>query len=120
MVDFADWPVLPETLRPKPLYHRSAMTEDMEQALRGAGWLPIDIRTMPETNDDEKILAVKAYLQGIRLGSISAPTRGYFAELEARVLGLMANKRPDKPKDPMNSEDLEGILGPLAVKQGKK
>jgi len=115
-INWESWPVLDQASRPKKLYYCSEMAEEWSTALKEAGWIPIDIRTLPERDDDEKIEAIKAYLQGIRLGSIAAPTRGYFSELEARVYGLLSNKRPEKTKEPMNPEDLESILGPLAKK----
>jgi hypothetical protein len=120
-VDFSSWPVLPLELRPKKLFHCGEMDGETREALEGAGWKVIDIRTLPEGTDDEKVEAIKCWLQGVRLGSIQ-PGRGdvRFSELEARVYGLCANKRPEKAKEPMNDEDLAGILGPLASNKGKK
>ena len=118
--DFSDWPVVPADMRPKALYHMSNLGQEMNAALKEGGWSPVDVRLLPERTDDEKIQAIKCWLTGVRLGSIQ-PHRGgiHFTELEARIYGLLANKRPDKPTEPMAAEDLQGILGPLAAKKGK-
>ena len=114
MISFEDWPVIPKDQRPKPLYHMSNIDSALGQALIDSGWEPIDLRLLPERTGEEKVFAIKAWLQGVRLGSVM-PYRGgiHFSELEARVYGLLLTKRPEEKKQTLASEDLDQILKPL-------
>jgi hypothetical protein len=62
-------------------------------ALERKGWLPVDVRLIGEDSDGDRAEAVKAYLEGVRMGSI-APDSALlrFLELEAKVYGLTSGK----------------------------
>ena len=109
-IDFMSWPVVPDHQRPKPLYHVGMEPQEAAVLLK-SGWEPQDVRLLDNETDEEKTLAVRAWLEGVRLGSIDA-TRGVtkFIEMEARILGLPETKKrvSDAPKT--KKETVEALL----------
>lgn len=118
---FMDWPVVPQELRPKSLFHMSNIPAEEQAALTEGGWKLVDVRLLPENTLEEKEFAVKAWLQGVRLKSIE-PGRGqiHFSELEAKVYGLLLQKKPEVVKKGLEAEDLDGILAELTAKRTNK
>ena len=109
-IDFMSWPCVPEALRGKPLYH-AGLDNAEEAALVMGGWKPIDVRLLPSGSDEDRAQAVKAWLEGVRLGSI-VPARGVtkFVELEARIYGLLEAKKRLSDTAPMDGEDVDKLL----------
>jgi hypothetical protein len=110
-IDFLSWPAVPEKQRPKRLYHAGVEPQEFE-ALISAGWAPEDVRLMASETDEEKASAIKAWLEGVRLGSIE-PGKGImrFVELEARIFGLMEAKGRGAPKDTtLADEDVDELM----------
>lgn len=88
------WPAALEEERPKALY----VTEVLPDVVLGwlttrQGWDVIDVRTMPNVSDADRAEGVKAFLEGVRVGSIE-PDKDQlkYLELEARICGLLSNK----------------------------
>lgn len=90
--EFKDWPDVPVDQRPKRLFHRGIVGE-WELPLRVKGWDPVDVRLLPNATDHDRAEALKAWLEGIRYGTIEAdPKQAKWLELESRVYGLHAGK----------------------------
>lgn len=114
-----EWPDVPPDQRPKRLPHAGAIGKSDQDILKEKGWDPVDIRLLPNTTDVQRGEALKACLEGIRLGTI-APDKSVtkFLELEARALGLTTNRPPqeDKPKDSIGKASIGEIFGNLVDK----
>jgi len=110
-LDFSQWPVVPQEQRPKKLFYLGALDEEQALALTAAGWQPVDVRLLPQTTDDEQIAAIKAWLQGVRLGSIEAKaSQVRFCELEGKVYGALSAKKASNDAPVMRKDDLDSIL----------
>ena len=107
MPDFTAWPKTPKR---RIVYHCGIDDEDLAH-LTGLGWDPVDVRLLPNDEDHQRGEAVKAWLEGVRLGSIDP--RGQIAkyvELEARIYGLTLNKQVDRDKDKVDARDVDQLL----------
>ena len=122
MADVTDWAAWPEAAadqRPKRLPHTGAIGKDAVEILRAKGWDPIDVRVMPNASDAERGTALKATLEGIRLGTIDVDHKMHkFLLLEAQALGLTSARGPqeDKPKDEVDKTSLKSIFGVMVEK----
>lgn len=107
------WPVAPEDERPKSLYIAEVLPDVVVRWLREQrGWRVVDVRAMPNRSDADRAEGVKAYLEGVRVGSIE-PVKELlrYVELEARICGLLSNKqRADDMVPKVEGETLENIL----------
>ena len=68
---------------------------------------------MPNKSDGDKAECVKAYLEGVRLGTIKADNaRLRHMELEAKIYGLVGTKEAatDKEEDSLAEDDLDSLL----------
>jgi hypothetical protein len=100
---FASWPVVPEALRPKKLYHAGLIEATQKALLEARGWGPVDVRVMPNKTDKDRAENLKAWLEGIRFGTIEVDPRIHkMIELEARVYSMTSGKGPAGKR----SEDL--------------
>lgn len=93
----------------RKIYHAGCV--DLSNAAE-LGWEPIDVRLMPNETDDQRRDAVRATLEGIRFGTISADNKQLRAlELEARVLGMIGSKAGhDDGHGDMDDEDVNALL----------
>lgn len=106
-MSWSDWPVVPEEQRKKKLFHNRKIGEEDLASLREKGWDPSDVRLLPNGNDGEKAESLKAYLEGLRWGSIiNDQAIARYVEIEARVLGLTSGKGPEKTNKRERKEDL--------------
>ena len=107
------WPVAPEDERPKSLYIAEGLPDVVVRWLREQrGWRVVDVRAMPNRSDAERAEGGKAFLEGVRVGSIE-PVKELlrYVELEARICGLLSNKqRADDMVPKVEGETLENIL----------
>ena len=89
------WPPAPEEERPKALYVNEGLPKVVTDWLRSdRGWKVVDVRVMPNRSDGDRAESVKAYLEGVRCGSIEASKDLLrYIELEARICGLLSNKQ---------------------------
>ena len=104
-------PEVPQNQRPKRLPH-TGITVHLSVKAKNSGWKPVDIRLMPNETDGDRAEAVKAYLEGIRLGTIDPdPKILKFLELEARIYGLSSGKSVAavKPVE-LDGSDLAKVL----------
>ena len=88
------WPGAPEEERPKALYVYEALPDIVCSWLKNKqGWDVVDVRVMPNQSDADRAEGVKAFLEGVRVGSIE-PDKDQlrYLELEARICGLLSNK----------------------------
>lgn len=84
--EFATWPEVPAEQRQKVLYHRGMISEKAAFGLTIKGWKPVDVRLLPNATDDDRRLALKAWLEGLRFGTIELdPKLAKWLELEAKV-----------------------------------
>jgi hypothetical protein len=96
---FAAWPIVPTEDRPKRLPHTGLVNALDAEQLRAKGWDPQDVRLMPNRTDADRAECLKAYLEGIRLGTIEPnPKLSKFIEAELRTYGLSQGKAPAGPK----------------------
>lgn len=125
MVDPLDiwrnWPPAPEDERPKALYVSELLPDVVGEWLAGQGWLVLDVRLLPNRSDGDRAEAVKAYLEGVRVGSIEpGKDRLRYLELEAKICGLLSNKsRADDSMPTVTEETLEKVLDFNSVRAGK-
>jgi hypothetical protein len=107
------WPSAPEEERPKALYVNEGLPEVVTDWLREErGWKVVDVRVMPNRSDGDRAESVKAFLEGVRCGSIEASKDLLrYIELEARICGLLSNKqRADDMVPKVEGDTLEQIL----------
>jgi hypothetical protein len=101
-----DWPEVPPAMRPKKLPHHGLDKATID-ALKNLGWDPQDVRLLPNITDGDRAEALKAWLEGIRYGTIIMdPKAAKWLELESRVYGLHAGKGVTGTK----SSSLDGSL----------
>jgi hypothetical protein len=110
-IDWLSYPQVPESQRPRPLYHTSHINTSTITALKNKGWEPTDCRLMPDNDLNQRATAVLAWLSGVRMGSI-IPELGQakFIEMEMRCCGLYIGKQQATKKDDIEDDDLESIL----------
>ncbi len=109
--DWSEWPEAPAEERPKSLFVNTSLTGYVRSELLSRGWKVVDVRTLANQSDGDRAEALKANLEGIRLGTIDADKdRLRWLELEAKVYGLLTGK--DKIKDDKPKID-EGVLDDL-------
>ena len=115
-----DWPAVPEDQRPKRLPHSTVLRLEDQELLAAKGWRPMDVRLLPNNNDAERGEALKAWLEGIRMGTIEADAKLLrFLDLEARSLGLTSNRaQTDSVRrgGEIDTGSLESIFGGLVDK----
>lgn len=114
---WASWPDVPVESRPKRLPHAGGISSEEIELLASKGWAPLDVRLMPADSDAQRGSCLKAWLEGIRLGTIEADGKiQRFLDLEARALGLTSatrNPSEDKPKDEIDKGSLKSIFGDM-------
>jgi len=116
--DWSEWPEAPAEERPKSLFVNTSLTGSVRSELLSRGWKVVDVRTLANQSDGDRAEALKANLEGIRLGTIDADKdRLRWLELEAKVYGLLTGK--DKIKDDKPKID-EGVLDDLLNFKGKE
>lgn len=99
-IDFSCWPAAPDNERPKKLFVNNQVSKETALFLALGGWLIIDVRTMDNRSDAARAEAVKAYLEGVRVGSIEPNTNVLrFVELEAKLYLLNSRPASDKKQD---------------------
>jgi hypothetical protein len=110
-IDWQSFPDVPEILRPKALFHASTIKQEDIKELQSKGWLPTDVRLLPDKEMEQRVQAVLAWLSGVRMGSI-IPMQGQakIIELEMRACGLHVGKAAQSTKKEIASDDLEAIL----------
>jgi hypothetical protein len=88
------WPEAPAEERPKALFVYETVPDIARAWLEHKqGWKLIDVRVMPNTSDADRAEGVKAFLEGVRVGSIEpGKDQLRYLELEARICGLLSNK----------------------------
>lgn len=119
--DTSDWPELPPDQRPQNLYVNYLIPEKAKESLHEKGWNVQDVRALPARTDGDRAEGVKAYLEGIRMGSIDADSksRGHL-ELEAKIYGLLDRKSGYGEKDSKLTKDTEELLRGFGSKYGNK
>jgi len=117
MSDLLQLPDIPQHLRPKKLPVNKTLTEDLKLTLEQRGWEIYDVRTLGGAD------AVKATLEGVRLGSIET-TNLRELELEAKIYGLLRGeekeKAPEKKQEMSKEETLKMLLDFQNPKYGGK
>ena len=111
-LDPAEWPEVPPDQRPRPLFHDGGIVEAAMPIWVNKGWSPLDVRLMPGKNDNQRREAVKAWLEGIRVGAIDVQVKRLRSiEMEARTLGLMSGdiESVDNEND-MSGKTLDAVL----------
>ena len=116
------WPEAPPDERPKSLFFNQAVPADVGEVLQARGWKVVDVRTLANKSDGDRAEALKANLEGIRLGTIHADKdRLRWLELEAKVYGLLTGKDKIKDLKPNISEDvLEDLLNFKPKKKSRR
>lgn len=90
MIDFQDWPA-PE--QPGQKLYVAAGTLDSKPVLQAAGWLVVDVRTLPNHSDAARAESLRCWLEGLRVGSIESNNALLkVLELEAKTLGVLNTK----------------------------
>ncbi len=126
---WSEWPEVPQDQRPKVLHHNHHLTKEDLQELRDKGWAPTDVRLLPNETDADKAEGLKAYLEGLRLGTIIlSQAVARYVEVEARVLGLTSGKGPEREPEKEKWEELDfqelmkvgGRTGHSVENKGKK
>jgi hypothetical protein len=110
---------VPDKSRPKNLYVNVPLSHDDEAYLIGRGWHPIDVRVLPSKTDADKAETLKAWLEGVRQGSIQLDKDVVkLIELEAKAYGLVGTKIIEKQAD--NTEGAEETIDDLLDMFSKK
>ena len=107
------WPEAPAEERPKALYVYETLPEIVSAWLKAKqGWDVLDVRVMPNQSDADRAEGVKAFLEGVRVGSIEpGKDQLRYLELEARICGLLSNKnRADDMTPTVKETTLDKML----------
>ena len=107
------WPDLAKEERPRTLFVDTWLGEEASGLLSKRGWEVVDVRAMPNKTDGDKAECVKAYLEGVRLGTIKADAaRLRHMELEAKIYGLVGTKEAAaaQEEDVLEDGDLDSLL----------
>lgn len=117
MIDPQDYPLVPNTQRPKPFYVMENLTSDVVGTLTSMGWQVMDVRLI-----DARADRVKATFEGISVGTITISKDVYrFLETEARMEKLLLNKESFSTGDDdtyLDKSDIDSILnfgGPVKL-----
>jgi hypothetical protein len=105
------WPQAPEP--GKLLYVAESLAPELRTKLELDGWKVIDTRLMPNDSDGARADAWKAYMEGVRNGSIRPDkTRLKHVELEGRALGLLGAKGApkEKPKEQIGKNEIDVLM----------
>lgn len=106
-----DLPPVPAEKRPRRLPHAETLSLEISERLVEFGWAPTDVRLMPSDNVDQRRDVVLAWLEGVRLGTISPDQRQVkFIELEARLCGLYTGKETPKGKESIDNKTLDELM----------
>jgi len=85
--DFADWPETPQSKR---IYHNGLIDNKNAALLAKKNWIVVDVRLLPSASDSERADALKAWLEGIRFGTIEIDKDQLQSfQLEAKIYGLI-------------------------------
>jgi hypothetical protein len=105
------WPTVPPKMRPKTLYVNEFVSPADSAHLAKVGWNVVDTRVMPNSNSTEHLEAIKAVLEGIRIGSIDAE-KGLkdFLDQELYLLGVKGKGTQTDRKGGMDKEALDSLL----------
>lgn len=106
-----NWPDVPEQQRPKKLFVNMSVPATERVVLASKGWEVVDTRLMPCGTDNERLEAVKATLEGIRLGSIE-PDKNMkdFLDLEMYVLGVKGKGAQSVDKGNLEHAEMDVLL----------
>ena len=106
------WPEASKDDRPKDLFVDYPVSQGERLRLLNRGWRVCDTRTLPNRSDADRAEGLKAVLEGIRVGSITPDKEKLrWAELEAKVYGLLTGKDKLADKAPkVNQEVLDNLL----------
>lgn len=116
---FLDWgsvpgfdPENPRTEDMRYVFHMTNLTPEQIEELEDKGWVPVDVRLMPDDTDDDKRAQIKATLSGIRHGSIEFnSTQMRMLSEEMKIFKLNKGEEASTDvQDPAEAEDLEAIL----------
>lgn len=100
---------VPEEKKPLYLYH-CAYAPQIVQEAQSQGWTVVDVRLMPNKTDDDRRECVKAWLEGMRVGTIEVDIKRLKAiELEAKILGMVGQK-PRESDSGMTDDDVNRYL----------
>lgn len=89
------FPIVPEASRPRTIYFNFAVTNLSEAALRGRGYNPVYLLTLPRRTEQEHADFLLAHLQGIEEGTIfSSKEERLRIELSLKAYGMLDKKRP--------------------------
>ena len=116
------WPGAPKDERPKALYVSEVLPAKVSAWLESKqGWVIVDVRTMPNKSDGDRAEAVKAFLEGVRVGSIEPGKEQLrYIELESKICGLLSNKnRADDCKPTLDEETLDKVLDFSSVRHDR-
>ena len=111
MTPLDTWPRAPES--GMPLYVDIELSEKTKTALEERGWKIVDTRIMPNTNDSERADAWRAFMEGVRVGSIEPDKiKLRFLELEGKALGLLGAKGAPREakKASLENKDIAQLL----------
>lgn len=87
--------MVPADRRPLNCYVSESLPETESLRVAESGWKLVDVRLMPNKTDEDRRACVKAWLEGIRSGTIEVEIKRLkFIELEAKVLGMIGGKAP--------------------------
>lgn len=110
---------MPKISRPKALYINVPLELEDEKNLLEKGWEPIDVRTLPSKTDKQKADTIKAWLEGVRQGSIQ-PEKDIIKliELEAKAYGLVGTKTITERDEPTTTDEVvDDLLDTFASKR---
>lgn len=97
---------MPKESRPKSLYVNQPLGPEDQAGLIDKGWQTIDVRVLPNKSDNDKATTLKAWLEGVRQGSIILDKDIIkLIELEARTYGLVGQKTIEKPRSTDDAQD---------------
>ena len=110
-------PVVPEDARPRMLYLNDDPGAHLAKTLTRQGYQLVDVRILPNRTDHDRAELVKAYLDGVRMGTLEADAELLsYLRLESQIYGLVGSKdfghaASKEKKGKLEDEDLGTILG---------
>jgi hypothetical protein len=109
--DLLHWPEVPPDQRPKKLFHSGLIKPDIDKVLREKGWDPVDVRLISNITDDDRRAALKAWLEGIRFGTIEVdPRNAKWMELETKVYEIHKGVATKIDKDEDSDKTVDDVL----------
>lgn len=97
----------------RKLYHCGLIDPAAGKDLEAKGWEIVDVRLLPHDSDAECRQAVKAYLEGVRFGTIEIGnlTDLKALELEAKIYQLTSGREPSVEKqDDLKDASIDELL----------